>query len=334
MSLQDGATPTSASWAPGRSERLNTSSPLFRSTLGLNGVVVDNWGTEIPRDVQELVERHIRKARSSPPLSEDEKTRTIEVMKKVWDHGEAMVSDIVKAPLFPLDAPGIEEGRGTPWARKPIPHDPDQPALPTPKTDRHFGYPLGLHSGLSGQEIAVANHPMALPYTQPTRENLFPSFLVEVKSEVTGGTLYAAENQAAVSGAHRVSSLIWLLDQVDPSRTRSSADALAFSAAVSQRQVVAHVHYYNPEDKKFYMSYIDTFMFQKDLQGCRDHHKNIAEWLLTIQRPIVQEALRKLFPLQKLWKKGRTASTVGDGTESVVGADEGRPGKSQRTGQE
>ena len=41
---------------------------------------------------------------------------------------------------------------------------------------------------------------MARPYTQPTRENLFPFFMIEIKSEATGSTLYVAENQAATSG--------------------------------------------------------------------------------------------------------------------------------------
>lgn len=43
-----------------------------------------------------------------------------------------------------------------------------------------------------------------------------------------------------------------------------------------------HVHYYNPEDKVFYMSYIDSFYFAKDVQGCRDHAKNVMDWLLEI----------------------------------------------------
>ncbi len=120
MSQQDGETPTSSSLASGRSERLNTSSPLFRGTLKMNGIVVDNSGTKIPREVQELLDKHIRKERLSPRLGEDEETRTIEEMQKVWNNGEAMVSDIVKATLFPLDAPGIQEGRGTPCSTKPI----------------------------------------------------------------------------------------------------------------------------------------------------------------------------------------------------------------------
>lgn len=55
------------------SERLKTSSPMYRGTLKMNGITIDNFGTKIPRDVEELVTEHIRKARTLPPLEEDKK---------------------------------------------------------------------------------------------------------------------------------------------------------------------------------------------------------------------------------------------------------------------
>lgn len=323
--------PRPGSVASAQTERLNTSSPLFRSTLKRNGIFMDITGMKMPREVLEQVNQHIRKERLSPPLGNEEKLRIFQEVEKIWDKAEQMVSDIVKTPLFPLDAPGIAEGRDTLWSTKPLPNNPNSPyALPAPKTDRHYGFPASLSSDWSDEELTVVDHPKARPYTQPTRENLFPSFLVEAKSEVTGGTIYAGEGQAAVSGAHRVSSLLWLLDQVDPSRSPSSADALAFSAVVSQREAVAHVHYYNPEEKRFYMSYIDTFPFLKDYQQCRNHHKNVADWLLNIQQPIVRDLLTRAHPLYKTWKKGRSAGAITDGAESFTSED-GRSSKSQKT---
>ena len=328
---QDGETPGPGSVASGQSERLNTSSPMFRGTLKMNGVVIDNLGTKIPQVVQTLVDKHIRKERKSPPLGDGEKAKIREQVGKVWDKAEAIVSDILKTSLFPFDAPSIAEGRGILWSTKPLPRNPDYPyALPAPKTDRHFGFLTSQDSDWTVQELATADHPRVRPYSQPTRENLFPSFLVELKSEATNGTIYAGEGQVAVSGVHRVRSLLWMLDQVDPSRTPSSADALAFSAVVTQREAVAHVHYYNPEDKTFYMSYIDSFAFLKDSQGCRNHHKNVAEWLVEIQQPIIKDLLASMHPIVKLWKKGRSASTVADATGSTASED-GRPSKSQKT---
>ncbi|KAI9783619.1 MAG: hypothetical protein M1816_001210 [Peltula sp. TS41687] len=334
MSQRDGETPAPGSTASALSERLNTSSPLYRGTLRMNDIVVDDFGEMIPRDVQELVTKHIRKERKSPKLEDDQHATIKETIKEGWDSSEPMVSDIIKPPLFPVKDPYISEGRDTLWSTQPLPRNPDYTyALPAPKTDRHFGFHPTRKSGWTPQELSAADHPKVRPYSQPTRENLFPLFLMELKSESTGGTLYGAEGQLATSGAHRVNSLIWTLDQVDPSRSRSSADALVFSAAVSQRQAIAHVHYYNLENGKFYMSWIDTFSFAKDVQACCDYTKNVVEWMLQVQQPIVRDALAKLHPMVKVWKKGRSASAITDATEAFTSED-GRLTKSRRTSED
>lgn len=243
-----------------RSDRLETSSPMYRRTVKMNGVIVDNWGTKIPRDVQDLVNKHIRKERKSPKLGEEEKVNILQKIDSVWDSPEPRVSDIIAPPLFPFDdlnlAASLAQGGKVLWSTKPLPRDNEYP-LVTPKTDRHLGYQTTVKSTWSRQELAAADHPMVRPYSQPTRETMFPSFLIEVTSEATGGTSYAAEAQLATAGFHSVRSMLWILDQINPKRSKSSCDAIVFSEAVSQRQAIAHVHYYNPEYDTFYMSFID-----------------------------------------------------------------------------
>ncbi|KAL7899360.1 hypothetical protein HDV63DRAFT_373033 [Trichoderma sp. SZMC 28014] len=313
------------------SERLQTSSPMYRGTLKMNGIIIDNFGTKIPRDVEELVAKHIRKQRTSPPLEEDKKASIRRQIQEIWDSSEPMISDIITAPLFELANPALAPGRHVLWSPKPLPQNPDYP-LVTPKIDRHLGFQPTLKSNWTRNELAAAEHPKVRPYSQPTEENLFPSFLFEVKSEATGGTLYGAEGQLATAGFHRVSSLMWILDQIDPARSRSSCDAIVFSVAVCQREAVAHVHYYNTEDETFYMSYLDSFYFAKDqdLQGCHDYVKNVVDWLLEIQQPIVRDALKALHPITQLWKKTRSASVVADGVDLSFRSESGRSAKSQR----
>ncbi|KAF2254410.1 hypothetical protein BU26DRAFT_137709 [Trematosphaeria pertusa] len=285
MSQQDAE----STQAPGSavSERLKTSSPMYRGSLKMNGIVIDKFGTEIPRDVEELVTKHVRKARTSPPLGEDKKASIRRKIEEVWDSPEPTVSDIITAPLFNLAHPALAPGRDILWSSKPLPRSTDYP-LVTPKTDRHLGFQPTLRSEWTRAELAVADHPKVRPYSQPTRENLFPSFLFELKSEATGGTLYGAKGQLATAGFHRVSSLMWILEQIDPNRTQSSCDAIVFSIAICQREAVAHVHYYNPKDQTFHMSYIDSFYFAKDVQGCHDYAQNVVDWLLETQQPIVR----------------------------------------------
>ena len=283
-SQQDGEVTATPSMASTQSERLNTSSPMYRGTLKMNGIHIDKFGTEIPQDVQDLVNKYIRKQRpeSSPPLGEAEKTKIRTVMGKVWEKAEAMVSEITKTDLFPLDHPDIAEGRDTLWSIQPVPRNSKSRPIATPKPDRHYGFPLSQDSTWPEEQLIAANHPKIKQETQPTRENLFPSFIIEIKSDVTGGTSDGGENQVAGAGAHRVKSMIQLRDRVDPNRIRTSADAIVFSSVVTQRGAVEHVHYFNVEQRKYCMSWIDEFSFLKDAQGCRNHHKNIQEWLVDI----------------------------------------------------
>jgi hypothetical protein len=52
-----------------------------------------------------------------------------------------MVSDVLKTPLFPLDAANIAEGRDVIWSTKPLPRNSNYTyTLPAPKPDRHFGF--------------------------------------------------------------------------------------------------------------------------------------------------------------------------------------------------
>ena len=212
------------------------------------------------------------------------------------------------------------------WFTKPLPNNLRYSfALPAPKSDRHYGYPNGQDSDWTDLEVAVVDHRMTRPCTQPTRE-------IEIKSEATDGTLYVAENQAATSGAHSVHSLLWLLSQADLSRTRSSTDSVVFTATVSQREAVFHVHWFSPKDNKVYMSYIDSFAFMKDLdiQGCRNLVKNILDYSLEVRQPIIRNALKLFHPIPKQWKRARPASVLTDVAKSFT-SDNGRSSKSQKT---
>lgn len=110
--LQDGE----STQAPGSavSERLKTSNPMYRTTLKMNGVIVDNFGTKIPREVQHLVTKHMRKGRKSPRLGEEETDGILRKIEVVWDSSEPRVTDIIAPPLFPFDdlnlAPGLAQG--------------------------------------------------------------------------------------------------------------------------------------------------------------------------------------------------------------------------------
>ena len=71
---------------------------------------MDVLGNKIPQEVQEFVDKHIRKEQSSPPLGSDEKTQINEQIERGWNKAESMVAHILKTALFPLKALNIAEG--------------------------------------------------------------------------------------------------------------------------------------------------------------------------------------------------------------------------------
>ena len=101
----------------------------------------------------------------------------------------------------------------------------------------------------------MLSHPEARSYTQPAKGNTFPFLAVELESEAAGGTLYVAENQAAGSGAHSVSALMWLLRQAKQQQC-SCIDTVAFTIAMSHWEAIFRIHWYSEEDRRHYMSFL------------------------------------------------------------------------------
>lgn len=150
---------------------------------------------------------------------------------------------------------------------------------------------------------------------------MFSSYLCEFKFEASGGILYGAENQLATAGAHRVNSVLHLLDLAEPGRTRSSTDALVFSLAISARQAVAYVHFFR--DRKFYMSFIDNFYFGRDVPRFHSYIKNMRDWLVSVQQPQVKDLLTRLIPVIKGMKRSkRGRPTPASDASQTIGNDQ------------
>ena len=291
-------------------ERPSAPTPMFRRRQQPNWLCIDSLGVHIPPDVQAVVDMHFKKSRSSLTFGPENINKPVRHME-LGHIAEPALSGMLIASF----SPGREVacGGGNSWTRQAMPRNPnDSGPVAPPKASRLFGFPTSVGSSWSLDELEIADHPAMRPYSQPTSEALFPSYLREIKSEARGGSIHAAEGDLASAGAHRVNSWLWVLDQLEPTRKRSAADAIIFSDAVTQRELVAYVHYFNPKDGLFYMSCIDQFHFRKDMLGCQDHVNNAMDWLLDVQQPMIRGALRRLQPVAKSWSTKRTANLVFD----------------------
>ena len=252
------------------------------------------------------------------------------------DCAEGKASDIVETKAFPVKRRGIAEGRNVQWSTDPLPSNPLYPhQLSAPKPDRHYGHPLGHKSDWTREEMAVVDHRRAQPYSQPTRENLFPFLMLEIKSEATGGVLYVAENQAVGSGVHSVESLRWLLKQAFPSQVPATTDAVAFTGAVSPRAAVFYITWYSERRQRYIMSKFRHVSFMEgperpDIQQCKDAMNNILDYSLNIRQSTIKKALAKLKHIPAHWKKSRPASVITETPTTSLVAEETRSNKSRK----
>ena len=151
-----------------------------------------------------------------------------------------------------------------------------------------------------------------------------------MKSEAMGGTIWQAENQAAGSGASCVSTMRWLFQEAYGSENRSVIDSIAFSACITHREAVFHVHFYSPVESRYYMSWIGTFETMRKVQDCNNMVLNIFDHGLETRQKKVREALAQLHPFPERWKGSRAANTI---ARPATGEDseERVSNKSQRT---
>ena len=204
-------------------------------------------------------------------------------------------------------------------------------SLAAPKPDAYLGYSRGQQSRWSTSQYNVISHPRARPYTQPGRDNTFPFLMFGLKSEAAGGTLYAAENQAAGSGSHSVNALLWLLQEAQKSGlsdTDLMRDTVSFSFVMSHREAVFYMHWQSTEEKRLYMSRLKSYStFEPDeIRACNNAVKNTVENALGARKTKIGNALLALFPIPQHWNPVRTNPP----TPTASFSDNSRPLKKGR----
>lgn len=285
----------------------------YRSVLEYNDVEIDPTGNKISKEIRSLLDTHILKKRTSPPLSHDVLKITGESMNEWGSSTENVVNSFISSPMFPIHRSGIGLGGNSPWPRAALPYNQDFGfPISTPTPDYHVGYDTGIKSGFSAQQAHVINHPQARPYTQPGTGNVLPFLTVELKSEATGGTLYHAENQAAGSGTYSLRAMEWLFDQANAPQQDRQTDTVTFSMTGTGRLVILSAHWHSPEDRMYYMSYVKGFIASEpeQVQACHNTVKNIVEWGLGKRHSKLGDILQQLFPLTQQWTEKRTVTAA------------------------
>ncbi|KAL8733754.1 MAG: hypothetical protein Q9166_001948 [cf. Caloplaca sp. 2 TL-2023] len=322
-----------ASVASGRSSRPATSHADYRKILRNNGVLIDHTGEKIPPELRTFLDSDILKERSTP-LSPEAISEAVKTAVEIADSPEGNVYDLINTALLPIKRSEVGRGGNTPWYSDGLPRNKAYEfPLAAPKPDVHCGYVTGQRSTWKVEENTVIDHQRARRLTQPAKGNCFPFHVFELKSEAMGGTLWQAENQAAGSAAYCVNSARWVYEEADASEKRSVVDTVSFSACVTHRLVVFHVHWYTPVEDLNYMSWIATFETLRHVEPCNHVTNNIFDHCLGPRQTKIRAALARLNPIPEHWKQARPASAV---SSQVAGGDDEDAGsnKTQRLEQE
>ena len=328
MSQSERQSNGAGSIASGRSSRLSTSHPDYRKILRNNGIKIDDIGEKIPSDLRRFLDVHILQERSSK-LSPEAIDAAVETAISMEESLEANVYSLADTALLPIKRPGIGRGGNTPWCTDGLPRNEVYPyPLAAPKADIHIGYPTDRTSKWKVEENAVIDHDVAKRLTQPAKGNSFPFFVFEIKSEAMGGNHWQLENHAAGSGAGCVNTMRWLYREAYPSEDPSIVDTIAFSASVTHRLAIYHVHFYLPEENQHYMSWIATRETMRQIQKSNHLVESIFEHCLGARQTKVRKALSRLYPFPHHWKNSRPASAM-ESQNPAVAENEGS-NKSQR----
>ena len=313
----------------GRNARSVTSHPDYRSILRNNGIYIDHTGAKIPQELREFLDSSILKQQSDP-LTPEAIAEAVNTATEIADSPESNIYDLNGTAMLPIKRSDVGRGGNTPWYTDTLPKtDAYDTPLAQPKPDVHCGYLTGQRSTWTIEENAVIDHQRAKKITQPAKGNCFPFFVFEMKSEAMGGTLWQAENQAAGSGACCVNIKRWLYREAHGNNDRPVIDSIAFSACVTHREVVFHVHHYSTAEERFYMSSIGVFQTVREVEGCNDIVSNIFKHCLGTRQDQTREQLKLLYPFPAHWKKSRSASVME--SQNPPADEDEASSKSQRT---
>ena len=114
--------------------------------------------------------------------------------------------------------------------------------------------------------------------------------------------LSTAEAQAAGSGTHSVSAVLWLLEEAMAaglSEANLMEDTVSFTVVASHDQAIVYLHWLEPEEKHFYMSYLRSYStFEAEsIRGCNNTIKNIIDHANGPRQVKIREALITLEPV-------------------------------------
>lgn len=173
-----------------------------------------------------------------------------------------------------------------------------QPTVPNPVPDLLYGYRARAFSAMQSLIQRSIDEQSDCCLSKTTRDLYWGFFIIEFKSQATGGTIWSATKQCAGAGAACTNALDRMLKAASGGgggRDHSGRpDSISFSLAIDGQTASLHVHWHQEDiGDSFYCSRVRHYvLFEADgVRNLKFDVDSILEWGVKTRLVAIRSAL-------------------------------------------
>ena len=278
----------------------------FGRCLGYRNIYVESEAP--PISLLKRAEEIIEQLRSSPEIDEVSAQELTATAKRLRRSAEDDIVQDLGIPLLisrlkTLSDQRVSSVSGQPWINfVPVPLDAsisgDEPPLAKPKPDKSFGYSSQAFTRDQRASIRLLTNPSTgASYVMPYEDLYFPFLNFEYKSQVKGGSMTVATDQAANAGAVVGHGLTELAQRASEWKSLDYNEPQFFSIVMDHKLVQINVHWlrHNASDGQFsfHVHELSEYLLRdpNTIGIIQRAVKNIVDWGLQTRLPMICKEL-------------------------------------------
>ena len=171
------------------------------------------------------------------------------------------------------------------------------PTVSNPAPDLLYGYPIQAFNFEQEASQQNIDEESQCRLSKTTGDVYWGFFIVEFKSQATGGTIWAATNQCAGAGSACTNALDRMLKTATGNDSSARSDSICFSLAIDGQTASLHVHWHDNSAQDFYCSRVQSY-FLYHVDGVKDLKADIdriLRWGIDARLTAIKSALDRFF---------------------------------------
>lgn len=167
------------------------------------------------------------------------------------------------------------------------------PKISNPVPDLTYGYISQAFNADQHWAQDELNEDAGCNLSQTASQLFWCFFMVEIKSQSTGGTIWAATNQCAGAGSTCTNAIHRMLKTVHTSGTGVRSDSISFSMAIDNLSAYLFAHWTDDAARKFYCGRVRHYaLFEaQGILNIKRDIESVISWGLNTRLPMIKSAL-------------------------------------------